>query len=271
MTFIVSCSNDDSTTQEEESINTVLRPSKVSKGSVYWLYEYDEDRVVKVEKYNTDNLNPRLTHEFNYDNMGNLTSIDEIQSNGVTETLNFTLENGLVMERAVSASHTSTPVNESVFTYNSLNQIIHEVFEGQGSDFQIVWTILYDDYYTYDENNNLVEYERIGTANASDYVFKYFYDDKNHPFKNIDARCRIFLKLPNHIYDAGWSVYNDYDVIAEYGFLDNAKSSYNNRIRTVDQDNFEASSYTLIYNEQDYPIEMQPGNGSISQRIYIEY
>ncbi|WP_157560159.1 hypothetical protein U8527_01405 [Kordia algicida OT-1] len=274
--FIVSCSSNDDTVAEEEQ-NTVLRPSKISKGGTYWLFEYDEDRVVKIEQYIIDEQyivsNVLLrTYEFNFDNINNLTSIDVIENSyGIERTLDITFENGLVMEHGTSPWFSSMPLNISSYSYNSLNQIIENNYEGKQSDGEVIWTVLYNEYYTYDVNNNLRKYERENILNDGNYIFKFIYDDKNHPFKNIDSRSRLLLKLPNHIWDDGWSIYNDYDIISEFEFLDTAKSFYNNCIQTLDESNYEISSWTLIYNDQDYPIEIQPSTGWIPGIIYIEY
>ncbi|MBC8755339.1 hypothetical protein H2O64_11680 [Kordia sp. YSTF-M3] len=265
MTFIISCSSDDAVTQEELE-NTVLRPSKISKGDTYWLYEYEDDRVTKIEEYDIDNIMPQEIYEFNYDTANNLISI---LRNG-NDDLRFTFQNGLAIEKNVNPfSWNDSYVNERAYVYDNQNRLIESQNSLWYTDYHSsLWNETYENQYTYDSNNNLSKFERINMPSNSqyDYFLKYIYDDQNHPFKNIDSRVSLFLKLPNEVTPN--DTYYDFEIFSD---LRQVQSFNNNFTEIRNSNNSVIATFTIIYNEQGYPIELQPGNGIISRRVHIEY
>ncbi|PTX60433.1 YD repeat-containing protein [Kordia periserrulae] len=269
--FIVSCSsNDDIVAQEEqntetpvqEPVNTILRPSKISKMDSYWVYEYEGNRVTKIEEFDVDNTNPQEVYEFNYDSSNNLISV----LRNFNDDLGFIFENGIATRNLILPfSWNSSYENTRDYTYNNQTQLTSSVNSLWFTDYNTsLWNETHEKQYTYDANGNLLEKEYISTN--VNYSTKYIYDDKNHPFKYIDPRVNLFLKLPNALTPN--DTYVDLEIFSS---LDEIQSFNNNIIEFRNANNVLLGEYTIIYNEHDYPIEIHPGNGSISRRIYIEY
>lgn len=271
---MISCSSDDAVTQEEpqEPQNTTLRPSKISKGDKYWLFQYDEDRVTKVEEYDITNLFPRITIRFNYDATNNITSIDEVYNDGTVVPMGFTFENGLATEfNEIPYFWHPDKENQSLFFYNSQHQLTSVNFNGWHTPAPAtipVSAASFSRSYTYNSNGNLDRYELFNTNGILSDWRTYIYDDKHHPFKNIETQSRVFLKLPN-ISFAG-TAYYDQEIFSDL-YSWNVQFSNNNIVEIKNSSNNTDIAYTIIYNDEDYPIEMQPVSGHIPSIIYIEY
>lgn len=281
--LIISCNSDDAiieniTTVVEGQL-TELRPSIITKGDKVWLFEYDEDRITTIKEYNSTISSDTLFVQYNYDDTNNIISFNRYDSNGETHPNDvatyYFFENGLLTESFLWNQCATD--DHRVYSYDDQNRLIQENYTGcVPIGFQGVLMYLYDEFYTYDVNNNLVEKEFTNSTNSgAEYIEEYIYDDKNHPFKNIDARCGLFLNLPNKfsLVD-GFIDYNVYGNNIFNPYLE-AKSFNNNRLGILGED---VLGYSLIYNAQNYPIEMvaidelyPPLDGQTPENIYIEY
>tara|TARA_R110002049_G_scaffold292252_1_gene476605 strand:- start:21 stop:623 length:603 start_codon:yes stop_codon:yes gene_type:complete len=176
-----SCSSDD-----DSSSNNIdeTKPSKISQGNLYWEFEYDEDRVTSIKKFNTNLVLPTDVNEFNYNSSNELESITRIQGN-TTTTYDYIFENGL-LQRVVKKSNLvvipELHKDTTDYFYNNLNQVVKikkSVWSTPEPAYVPVTNSKWTEFYTYDANGNLETYSN-GDENEQniELQYTYYYNNK---------------------------------------------------------------------------------------------
>lgn len=264
----ISCSsNDDSSSNAENT----MKPSKITLQDKYWTFEYDEDRITSLKKFDVDLVEPIEENRFYYNSVNELESIVLERSNGSIVNYNYTFENGLLMRSEKPANFVVNPslhIDVADYFYNNNNQVIkikRSIWSTPEPAQIAITNNIWTEFYTYDANGNLETYS-AGDENEQnvELVYTYYYNGTNHPFKNIDVRVQTFLQLPtfNFVSSNG---YPGQFVFSEFSPL----TPINNLTFTRYKTNSALEYYSFSYNDDNFPLESQ-GN-VISQRLKIEY
>lgn len=268
--LVISCSSDDDSSSSDSSINTI-KPSKISLQDKYWTFEYDGNRLTSLKKFDIDFVLPLEEQKFYYNSSNELESIALEYSNGSIVNYNYTFENGFLKRVEKPSNLVVIPdlhIDIIDYFYNNNNQVIkikRSIWSTPEPAQIPVTNNIWTEFYTYDANGNLETYSS-GDENEQnvELVYTYYYNDTNHPFKNIDIRVQPFLQLPTFNF-VSINGYPGQFIFSEFSTL----TSVNNLTFTRYKTNSALEYYSFSYNDDNFPVESQ-GN-VISQRLKIEY
>ncbi|WP_157514491.1 hypothetical protein [Mangrovimonas sp. TPBH4] len=260
------CSSEDSSNDNDPNNGNggdVLKSVKTySSGILQSIMEFEYNSYGDIVQQNyTDGYGETVEAEFFYDENNKLTHFTEVYTDAwgdVTNEINeFTFEGELITQICIEETEEDGDVynDKIVFTYNGngfATMIEHYSRDlAEDSDCSTLEYVDTTELIDYNLDGNMTQYQNDSFTFFGELYYTYTYDDKNHPYKNVEPEA--------------------YRKILGYSTNNNIVQNVEFDLNTDEQEG--STSYEYEYNENDFPTKCTKTytNGSLSQETVIRF